>query len=182
MASPFVLEDHMGNFMGLDSVRGTMLAASSQYDQQIGRFQRVSPTGGAMVAISERLVGGGFPPGSVLDTVSWTTAASGAGSAATVGGNMVTLTSGTANSGYATLTNNFKARFLYASANLLRGTFRLPTLLAANNSRVWGAFNFGAAPAVLDGYYFSFDGNTGLISVNVANGGVVTSVASGSFN
>lgn len=154
----------------------------SPYDPQTNKHQRISPTGSAMVESTKRMVGGGFPSGS-LDAVAWTATTNGAGSASGAASSIATLTSGTANSGYATLISAQKARFLYASVNNFRGTFRIPVTGGANTTRSWGAFNFGSVPAISDGFYFNYDGSTSTLSLNSINGGVVTNtVSSGSFN
>jgi len=130
-----------------------------------------------MAAEPRRLVGGGFP-GS-LDSLAWSAANSGTGSSVTVT-NIATLSSGTANSGYASIQTSNVARFLFASANNLRGTFRIGAIGVANSVAKWGAFNYGSIPAIQDGFFFSYDGTN--LSVNCANAGVVTSVVSGQFN
>lgn len=154
---------------------------SRPYDIQIGKYQRVAPTGAAVVDQTMRLIGGGFQD-SQLDTVAWTGNNSGTGSSVAVSNGINTLTSGTANSGYATVQSATKARFLFASTNVFRGTFRLPTLGGTNTTRGWGAFNFGTLPAVQDGFFFSYNGTSKTLSVNCCNAGVTTSVSSGSFN
>ena len=154
----------------------------SNFDPQTNRGQRISPTGAAMVESTKRMVGGGFPLGS-LDTVAWTATSSGAGAAAGAASGKVILTSGTANSGYGTVTSTQRARFLFASVNNFRGTFRLSALGGANTTRSWGAFNLGSLPAINDGFYFNYDGTTSTLSVNTISGGVVTNtINSGSFN
>lgn len=147
------------------------------YDYQIDRRQRISPTGAAIIAEPKRLVGGGFA-GS-LDTMAWTAANSGAGSSTTVTF-LAALQSGTANAGYASIQAANVARFLFASANNFRGTFRMAATGVANSVAKWGAFNYGSIPAIADGFYFAYDGTT--FSVNCVNGGVVNQVNSGSFN
>lgn len=154
---------------------------SRAYDSQTAKYQRVSPTGASITESTKRLIGGGFA--SSLDSVAWTASNSGTGSASGVSNGIATLTSGTSNNGYGYISTPVKSRFLFASANNLRGTFRLPSLDGANTTLSWGAFNLGTPPAISDGFYFSYDGTTSTLSVNSINGGVVTNTASsGSFN
>ena len=154
---------------------------SRLYDPQTGKYQRISPTGAAIFDQSLRLIGGGFS-GNVFDSVAWTVNNSGAGSSTGLVNGIATLTSGTANNGYATIQSATKARFLFASANLFRGTARIVSLDSLNTTRSWGAFNFGSLPAIQDGFFFSYDGSSKTLSVNCCNSGVVTSSQSGSFN
>ena len=149
------------------------------FDVQINRAQRISPVGGMIVESTDKEVGGGFV-GS-LDSVAWASGNSGAGSAVAVTSKAL-LTSGTANNGYGFIKSATMGRFHYASANLCRGTWRLPTNSIAGHQAQWGALNFGALPAIQDGFFFSYDGSTNTLSVNLANAGVITSIASGSFN
>jgi len=152
------------------------------YDIQIDKYQRINPIGTMMVDMPTREVGGGFASAG-FDSVALTAANVGAGSGVAVANSIGTLTSGTANNGYATLNTNAVARFQFTTANLMRGNFRLPALGGANTTRSWGAFNFGTKPAIQDGYYFSYDGSTSTLSLNTSSGGVVSNtVSSGSFN
>lgn len=147
------------------------------YDYQTNKIARISPTGSALVSEPKRLTGGGFV-GS-LDTMAWTVGNTGAASSATVV-NIATLVSGTASGGYGSIQTANQARFLYASANTLRGTFRIPTLGVTTSTQKWGAFNYGVAPAIQDGAFFSYNGTN--LQVNITTGGVTTTVTNGSFN
>jgi hypothetical protein len=169
--------DHFSDILTLtDQGRGVGVS-SNLYDSQIGRYQRISPTGAAVTVEPMRLVGGGFQ-GS-LDTMAWTAANSGVASAVTVT-NQALLNSGTASGGYASIQAVGVGRFLFASTNNFRGTYRMSATGVANAVAKLGAFSFGVIPAIQDGYFFSYDGTT--LSCNTANGGVVTTVSSGSFN
>lgn len=150
------------------------------FDSQINDYQRISPQGQMMTDSLNKLLGGGFT--STLDTVEWVAATSGAGSSSAVAGTVAVLTSGTANSGFGALNSAALARFSWATGNMMRSVHRLTATGVANTTRVWGAFNFGVKPAILDGHFFSYDGSSSTLSVGVANAGVLTTVASGSFN
>lgn len=163
-------------------LNGRIRTLSSAYDTQIGRTQRFSPTGAALVESTTKEVGGGFTGGATLDSVLWTAANNGVGSSTSVASGLATITSGTANSGYAYLQSAVMARFHFASANAVRGTWRIPATDGANATRAWGAFNFSSAPTIQSGFYFSYDGTSSTLSVNIANNGSVTSIPSGKFN
>jgi len=158
-----------------------VLTPTRAYDPQTQKYQRISPVNEAMVDSLAKELGGGFAF-ATIDPVEWTTAVSGAGATAGSGSNIATLVSGTANSGYSTISSATPGRFLHSSANLFRGTLRTPVLSVANNVQPWGVFNYGVKPAITDGFYFSYDGSSNTLSINSAKAGVITSVASGSFN
>lgn len=155
-------------------------SGTKPYDGQINKYQRINPNGSMLVDSPTREIGGGF--GSVADTVQSAFSNVGAGSASGVANNIATLSSGTSNSGYGSINSNAICRFQYSTANFLRGNFRLPSIGGANTTRSWGAFNFGTKPVILDGFYFSYDGSSSTLSVNVANNGVITTINSGAFN
>lgn len=181
MATNTRFNDHWGEILSLTDLGRGVGVSANLYDTQIAKYQRISPTGAALVESTKRMVGGGFV-GS-LDTVAWTAATSGTGSASGAASSIATVTSGTSNSGYGTLKSASKSRFLYASVNNFRGTFRIPATGGTGTTRTWGAFNFGSGSAIQDGFYFSYDGTTSTLSVNSCNTGVVTNtVNSGSFN
>lgn len=148
------------------------------YDYQTAKYGRISPTGSVIASEPKRLVGGGFA-GS-LDVGQWTANNAGTASAVNVT-NQAQLVPGTASGGYAAIQTITRSRFLFASANNFRGTFRVAALGVANCLQQWGAINFGALPAIQDGFYFAFDGAS--FSVNAVSSGVITqSSSSGSFN
>ena len=134
------------------------------------------------VAEGTKLVGAAFS-GTTTDTNFWTVATSGTGSVADTGATTpayATLSSGTSNSGYGTLTSVRKTWFVPAKPLKFHGFTTLTNLTVANTTRSWGAMSIsGTAPQ--DGFYFSVNGS-GVLSVNAANAGTITSVASGSFN
>ena len=140
----------------------------------------VSQTQDARVAQPFRLLGQYFV-GTTIDSIFWTSAVSGAAAANTQATGILTLASGTANSGYAQITTVGRARFIFMHPHVWRAAIRIPDTTVALNTRRWGAFDLGVAPAVNDGLYFELSA-AGVLSVCVASGGTVTSVASGSFN
>src|SRR6266404_1852987 len=95
------------------------------YDIQIDKYQRINPIGTMMVDMPTREVGGGFAAAG-FDSVALTAANVGAGSGVAVANSIGTLTSGTANNGYATLNTNAIVWFQSTTANLLRVTFSVP--------------------------------------------------------
>jgi hypothetical protein len=152
------------------------------YDTQISKGQRITPTGVAVVTDPVRLVGTNF--GTTIDTLFWTAANNGAGSASGVANYLATLASGTANSGYGDIKSVRHARFLFAHPNLCRMAVRIPTVVVALNTRRWGAMDItaGSPPTINNGFYFELSA-AGVLSINTkATGIAVISVASGSFN
>ncbi len=144
---------------------------------QAGEFSQVRDM---RVCEPFRLVGIPFE-GTTIDSNFWTSTVSGAGAANTQANSLMTLASGTANSGYAQINSVRKARFVFGQPNILRAIVRIPTVVVALNTRRWGAFTTASAPTPTDGFYFELSA-AGALSVNAANNGSVTSVASGSFN
>ena len=151
------------------------------FDPQINKPQRVTPVGAALVDTLTKEFGGGFA-GS-LDTTIWAATNTGTGSSAGTASSVLTLASGTSSGGYGAIASILPARFLYAASNLARGTFRLPALQNEYSVRQWGAINFGTKPNITDGFAFSYDDSSGLLSLITINSGVITnSVVSGNFN
>lgn len=153
-------------------------------DNDTDRKLRINPGSGA-IATDEtfRLVGPQFI-GSSLDTSFWTLANNGTASGAAVAGGLVTLTSGTDNSGSGSIQTVQHARFLFVNPNLYRGAVRVTALSVAENTRRWGAMTVTAgSPWTLDGgFYFSLDGND-VLSINYkTSGSGANTVNSGSFN
>lgn len=151
-------------------------------DNQVARIQRVSPIGGALVEQTTRLVGASF--GSSIDTNFWTASNSGAGSASGVANSIATLTSGTANNGYGSITTARLARFLFANPNLYRGAVRVTAASVTNCTRRFGAFTAAANPynTPTNGVGFEISA-AGVLSCNTwSNGSAVQTVNSGSFN
>lgn len=151
-------------------------------DNQIPRIQRVSPIGGALVEQTTRLVGASF--GSAIDTQFWAASNNGAGSAGGVGSSIATLTSGTANNGYGSITTTRLARFLFANPNLYRGAVRVTAASVTNCTRRFGAFTAAANPYNTPTNGFGFEiSAAGVLSCNTwSNGSAVQTVNSGSFN
>lgn len=151
------------------------------YDPQFQKFARVDQMRGMNVEERIRLIGTAF--GSAIDTQFWTAANNGTGSAAGVANGIATLTSGTANNGYGSITTNRLARFLFANMCMYRGAVRMTATTVANCTRRWGALNItaGSPPTYTNGFYFELSG-AGALSVVYNNNGTPTSVASGSFN
>lgn len=125
-----------------------------------------------------RIVGSSYE--SVIDSNFWTLATSGAGASGNMASCVLTLASGTANNGSSKITSSQIGRFIFGHQNLFRAGIRFPALAVALNTRYFGPVTVsGTTPQ--NGFYFSLS-PAGVLSVNVVNGGSVTSVASGSFN
>jgi hypothetical protein len=152
-------------------------AAIEDVHGQPGEFSQIRDL---RVAMPYRVVGTAFD-GTTIDPNFWTATASGAGAANTQATNVLTTASGTANNGYAQVISARRARFIFAHPMIYRGIIRIPDTTIALNTRRWGAFTVGVAPAVTDGFYFELS-EAGALSVVRANTGTPTSVASGSFN
>jgi hypothetical protein len=153
-------------------------------DPDTDRLARVNPGSGALaVDQTIRLIGPQFV-GSTIDDQFWTLANNGTASAAALAAGLVSLTSGTDNSGSGSLLSNQHARFLFVNPNEFRMITRVTDATVADCTRRWGAVMITAGtPLTLDnGFYFSLDG-AGELSVNYKTaGGGATSIASGSFN
>lgn len=151
-------------------------------DNQIPKIQRISPIGSALVEQTTRLVGANF--GSAIDTNFWTATNSGAGSASGVASSIATLTSGTANNGYGSITTSRPARFLFANPNMYRGSVRVTAASVTNCTRRFGAFTAAANPYNTPTNGFGFEiSAAGVLSCNTwSNGSVIETVNSGSFN
>ena len=153
-----------------------------ELSDQYGFSGSFDPQGKLAVEEPTRLVGNVFT--TTTDTNFWNVANSGAGSGADTGTatpNWATLTSGTANSGYGKISSVRQSWFVAAVPLKFHSYMALPTVTVANTTRAWGALNLGTGVTIRDGFYFSVNGS-GALSVNCANNGSVTSVASGSFN
>jgi hypothetical protein len=131
------------------------------------------------VALPYRLVGTSFV-GTTVDANFWTSAVSGTGAAYAQASNDATLTSGTSNNGYSTLSTAQVARFAFAHPHVWRGAIRLASTTATLAKRRFGAYTVsGSTPQ--NGFYFEVSA-AGALSVNRVNATSVTTVASGSFN
>lgn len=145
-----------------------------------GFHARMTPLGDIRTVTPFRLVGSGF--GSTNDARFWTLANSGAGSAGAVANSVATLSSGTANSGYAQIQSVRSGRFIFAHPMQFRGALRLPDVTEANNTRRFGPFSTTATTTPADGFAFEFSA-TGALTLNVYKGGSVSyTIASGAFN
>lgn len=145
-----------------------------QYDNGPMRFSMQEDL---IVAGRTRLIGAQFD-GSALDTNFWTAAVS-TGTVGQSNGN-VTITSGTADTHYARLYSNRRARYVTGEANSLRLNLRIPDTGTANVRRRWGIAWGATMPTITDGAFFQLDGET--FSVVLLKGGSATTVSSGSFN
>lgn len=141
---------------------------------------QVSQVHDLRVAEPLRLVGIPFE-GSTIDTNFWAVTTTGTAAAATQSAGVMSLASGTANSGFAQVQSVRKARFVFANPHISRQIVRVSATTATLNVRRWGAYTTTTAPTPTDGFYFELSA-AGALSVNAANGGNITSVASGSFN
>ena len=123
--------------------------------------------------------------GTTVDTNFWTVANNGAGSVADTGATtlgLCTLSSGTATSGYGSITSVRIARFVFGVQLKYRAMGRVTNVTVAGCTRSWGAMTIsGTPPTPQAGFYFSLS-PTGVLSVNTAYSGSVTTVNSGSFN
>ena len=162
----------------------TLIRRFQLHDPDTDRLARINPGSGALaVDQTIRLIGPQFV-GSAIDDRFWTLANNGAASGAALANGLVTLTSGTANSGSGSLLSAQHARFLFVNPNEFRMVARVTDATVADCTRRWGAAIITAGtPLTLDnGFYFSLDG-AGVLSVNYkTTGSGANSIASGSFN
>jgi len=185
---PGNIDETTGNFIVdvNDISRGTQTSdiVIRLNDGQTGRQARINPGSGALsVDQTIRLIGPQFV-GSTIDDNFWTLANNGTASGGALANGLVTLTSGTDNSGSGSLTSVQHARFLFVNPNEFRMITRVTDTTVADCTRRWGAIDVTAGtPWTLNnGFYFSLDG-AGALSVNYKTAGTgATSVASGAFN
>ena len=146
------------------------------------RHAWINPTNEQAVSPVYRMVGTNFD-GDTKDTNFWTELVD-AGTDGTVtqgGGEIEMKTSATA-TGWAKYTSVRKSRFVAGSAQLFSGAFNFKTAATADNIRRVGVYTTtDTVNTPVDGFYFEL--NNATFSVNSrADGGTVSSVASGSFN
>jgi hypothetical protein len=140
---------------------------------QYGFIAECTPMGELRTADVVRLAGATFE-GTVIDSNFWTTGASGTGAAATIGGGIVTLSSGTSATGRVTLQSVRTARYTGGSANRYRSQVSMDAV-AAGNIRRWGCFDL-----MNDGCFFEVNGTTWNVVTRKAS--VDTPVASTAWN
>lgn len=126
-----------------------------------------------------RLVGANFF-GTTIDANEWTSATSGAGAATSQASFDLTISSGTANSGYGQIRSTRPARFIFANPNCYRATISVTSTTAALNTRRWGAFTVSTITPQ-NGFYFELSA-AGVLSIVSCKAATPTAVASGSFN
>ncbi len=159
------------------TARGNFSVAISELRDQFGFYGSFTPLRDLKTIEPYRLVGSVFSTSN--DPQFWTLSNSGTASAATI--NVIaTLTSGTSNNGYGQITSVRSGRFVFANPNQFRCLARVTNTTVSGCSRRWGAFTVSTTTPQ-NGFYFELSG-TGNLSVNCVAGGVITSVASGSFN
>ena len=145
------------------------------------RHAWINPTNEQAISPVYRMVGTNFD-GSTKDTNFWTDGSLNDGTVTQSGGEIDLHTNTTTPIASAKYTSVRKARFVAGSAMYFSGGFNFKTAATANNIRRVGAYTTTtAANTTIDGFYFEL--NNATFSVNSrANGGTVSSVASGSFN
>lgn len=122
--------------------------------ETFGTGVKSTPTGALKVAPSTRLVGATFQ-GTVIDTNFWGSTATGSGTIAQTGGQLVLGTRTIANSS-GTLTSVRSARYVAAHTSYYRAVVRCPAA-TGDNTRRWGAYG------ALDGFFFEVQ--NGIFSV-----------------
>jgi len=147
------------------------------------RHAWINPTNELAISPVYRMVGTSFD-GETKDPNFWTDGSLLDGSVVQAGGeiDLHTNADGATAASSAKYTSVRRARFVAGSAQYFSGGFNFKTAATANNIRRVGAYTTTAAiNTPVDGFYFELDNAT--FSVNSrANGGAVSSVASGSFN
>jgi hypothetical protein len=132
------------------------------------------------VSIPHRLVGTAFH-GTTIDSNFWNTTVSGAGAAVAQADTDLTLSSGTANSGYAHLNSVQTARFIFAHPMLFRAAVRISDSTVAGNTRRWGVFSVDGSDDPLEGVYFQLDEN-GVMAIESVTGGTPATIAQADWN
>ena len=142
--------------------------AVASYDNQISRYQRISPIGGAIVEQTTRLCGAQFE-GSLANGAAdnfWITAR-GTNATSVLAAKIVTLTSGATNSDWCSIRSEHVGRFLFANPNMFRSLVRFASVAAANTTTYIGAMSItNGVPQ--NGFGFAVDG-AGVVSVKSWN-------------
>lgn len=133
---------------------------------------QVDPQGALKAAAPRQLVGGNFV-GTTFDTNIRTSTATGTGALSQSGG-MLTLSTGVTANSKIQINSVKKANFVYSTINVYLATMRFTNTGTTNNVREFGAYDG------TNGYLFRLSGTT--FSIVHVNGGVETSINSGSFN
>jgi len=148
------------------------------------RYSWINPTNEQATSPVYRMVGTTFD-GTTLDTNFWTDGSLLDGSIVQTGSDIKLHTDAVAGgtpASSAKYTSVRKARFVAGSAMLFAGGFNFKTAYTANNIRRVGVYTTQATiNSPVDGFYFELSNAS--FSVNSrANSGIVSSIASGSFN
>jgi hypothetical protein len=157
---------------------GNLKTAVYEIADGFGNTVGISPHHTLRTSSTFKLVGSKF--GNSVDTNFWTLTSNGTASANAVSNGINTLSSGTANAGYAQTQSVRLARYSGGIPNLYRAQHRMPTVAAALNTRRFGAFTV-ATRVPQDGFYFEVS-PAGVLSVNYVRDASVQSVSSGNFN
>jgi len=159
------------------------VAATLVGQQNEERHAWINPTNEQAVSSVYRMVGSNFD-GATKDTKFWTDGSLLDGRVTQAGGEIDLRTNegGATALSSAKYTSANKSRFVAGSAQLFNGGFNFKTVYTANNIRRVGAYTTTAAVNTpVDGFYFELS-NTAFSVNSRANGGAVSSVASGAFN
>jgi hypothetical protein len=144
-----------------------------QGQDQYGFIGEYTPMGEERAISPVRLVGATFV-GTTIDPNFWTAAQTGTGAGSSQANGAATTTSGTTDTGTASLTSLRKARYTGGSSNRYRGQIQLGDTGHADNIRRWGMFDG------TDGAYFELQGTT--LNAVTLKTGTPTRVASASWN
>jgi len=157
---------------------GNLKTAVYEIADGFGNTVGITPHHTLRTSSTFKLVGSKF--GNSVDTNFWTLTSNGTASANAVSNGINTLSSGTANAGYAQTQSVRLARYSGGIPNLYRAQHRMPTVAVALNTRRFGAFTV-ATRVPQDGFYFEVSA-AGVLSVNCVRDASVQSVSSGNFN
>ena len=155
---------------------GNLKTSIKSFSDEYGFSVENTPSGEMKTVIPTRLVGANFE-GTTIDSNFWTTAASGTGSIAQAGGQIV-LTPG-ANTATVTAFSVRRARYIGGCGMRYRAVVRIDAG-TANNIRNWGIGYGTSMPTVTDGAWFQMSTTT--FSIVTMTGSSATTVSSGSFN
>jgi len=171
-----------------DAHNNLRVASYGQYSV-FGDEARMSPHGFQDVNQPYRLVGTMF--GTVAEGIDgnfWQVALLGGGgapaTASIVTAGVVTLVTGTTNPAHSQIQTVRRARYTNLNAHRSYQRVRLPTVVVANATRIWGPMTTTGSPlAPVDGYTFDVDA-AGVLNLSCYVGGsrVGRTVASGAFN
>lgn len=180
-ANPLIIKNYSGASLATTAKQdeiitnqsnGTQVTKLKDKRNLIGFGASFSPLNELLEHSPLRLVGQGFT-GTTLDSVAWSTIASGTGAVTLSGDSAATLTTGATANSSISLSSTRPARYMFGYANMFRSVVSTGDAGTANNIRRIGVDNG------TDGLGFTWDGTA--FGIYYKNNSTVTNITSG-FN